>query len=117
MKATLIAVLAGGLIALGAHAQVLPSTPAASFSESELKAFVSAAAEIQRINADFEGRVKAAETEQEQRELVIAASIQQNVAVSSRGLTAEKYQQIIERIDTDPAFAQRIEEQLKAQAR
>jgi len=117
MKATLIAVLAGGLIALGAHAQVLPSTPAASFSESELKAFVSAAAEIQRINADFEGRVKAAETEQEQRELVIAASIQQNVAVSSRGLTAEKYQQIIERIDNDPAFAQRIEEQLKAQAR
>lgn len=117
MKATLIAVLAGGLIALGAHAQILPSTSAASFSENEIKAFVSAATEIQRINAIFEERVKAAETEQEQRELVIAASIQQNVAVSSRGLTAEKYQQIIERIDTDPAFAERITAQLKAPAK
>lgn len=117
MKSTLIAVLAGGLIALGAQAQVPPSTPADPFTESELKAFVSAATEIQRINSFFEERVKAAESEQEQRELVIAASIQQNVAVSSRGLTAEKYQQIIQRIDTDPAFAERITAQLKAQAR
>jgi len=117
MKSILIAVLAGGLIALGAHAQGLPSTPAGSFSESELKAFVSAAADIQRINSFFEERVKAAESEQEQRELVIAASIQQNVAVSSRGLTAEKYQQIIERIDTDPTFAEEIAAQLKAQGR
>ncbi len=75
MKATLIAVLAGGLIALGAQAQVPPSTPAATLSETEINAFVSAAVTIQRINAEFEDLVKAAMSEQEQRELVIAASI------------------------------------------
>lgn len=117
MKSTLIALLAGGLIALGAHAQVPPSGPEASFTEGELKAFVSAAAAIQRINADFEQRVKAATTEQEQRELVMAASIQQNAAVSSHGLTADRYQEIIQRVDTDPAFAEQIAAQLKAQGR
>jgi hypothetical protein len=114
MRTRLTAVLAGAFMALAVHAQD-PAPAAASFSEAEVKAFVSAAVEIRRINAEFEARVKAAETEQEQRELVLAASIQQNAAVAGRGLTAERYQQIIERIDSDPAFAETISQQLQAQ--
>lgn len=116
MKSTLIAVLASACLALAAHAQEPSSAPAAQFSENELRAFVSAATAIQKINADFEERVKAAATQEEQRELVIAASIQQNAAVASHGLTAEKYQQIIDRIDADPVFAEQITRQLKAPA-
>jgi parvulin-like peptidyl-prolyl isomerase len=115
MKLTWIGFLLGCLIAFGACAQGQSSAAPTAFTDNELKAFVSAAAEIQRINADFEGRVRAAASEQEQRELVLAASIQQNAAVSSRGITADRYQQIIERIDSDPVFAERIAAQLKAQ--
>jgi hypothetical protein len=88
--------------------------PAPRFSDAELDAFAHAALTVQKINAEYELKMQLTGTQQEQQELMLEASLRKNAAVTNNGLNAEKYQQIIEQIDTNPGFANQVLERIKA---
>jgi hypothetical protein len=87
----------------------------APISDSELRSFAVAALEVQRINNEYMPRVEAARTSEEQQQLVLVATNEKVQAVETRGLSVEKYQEILQQAQTDPEMADRIVEHIESE--
>ena len=86
---------------------------ALSYSDDELKSFVVAALEVQRINSNYLPKLQAAATPEEQQQVRAAASEEMVQAVEKNGLSVDKYKEILDQAQTNPAVADRVKEHIK----
>ena len=123
-----IAILAAGLLgaaacAASAQAQTAPAAPAPAaaapapaqggFTDEDLKAFGSAMAEIQKINAEYGPKLAAADA-------AAKADVQKEMngkmgaAVQASGLSPDKYNAMSAAVQKDAALRQRLTDVLNA---
>ncbi len=113
MMAVAVLGFAAAPIAGAQSSQSPAEQPASSFSDDELKSFVVAALEVQRINSVYLPRLQAATTPEEQAQVREAASGEMVQAVEKNGLSVDKYKEILEQAQTNPAVASRVKEHIK----
>ena len=78
------------------------------YSDAELQSFAEAALEVKRIKAGYASKLQAAASAEEQQNLKEAASQEMKRAVEERGISVDKYQEILANALTNPELAQRI---------
>jgi len=88
-----------------ATAQVTP------YSDTELKSFAAAAAEVHRINSAYLPKMAEAAPDQ-QRQLEQQALEETTAAVEKQGLTSDKYDEILSAAQTRNEVAKKVEEYL-----
>lgn len=87
-----------------AEAQVQSS----AYSEEELQKFAGAAITLRRINDDVVPKLEAAESRAEQQELAQAASMEMVQAVEGKGMSVDRFQEILWQAQNNPVVAQRV---------
>ena len=85
----------------------------ASFSDADLKSFVIAALEVERISDTYLPKLKAAKTAEEQQQVESAASREMVKAVENKGISVDKYQEIATEAQANPAIAARVKQHIK----
>lgn len=123
-----IAILAAGLLgaaacAASAQAQTAPAAPAPAaaapapaqggFTDEDLKAFGSAMAEIQKINAEYGPKLASADAAAKadvQKEMIG----KMGAAVQASGLSPDKYNAMSAAVQKDVALRQRLTDVLNA---
>lgn len=85
---------------------VLESPPA--YSEQELKLFAGVAIEVQRISDFYLPRLQAAQSAEEEQEVRRAASGEMAQAVEKKGMTVDKFNEIMVVAQLNPELADRI---------
>jgi hypothetical protein len=104
------------LAAPPAVAQQQPAAPAETLSEEQLAAFADAALDVQRVRAEFDGQMQAAESPEEAARLQQEAQEQATEAVESQGLTAGEYTAIAQAANQDPTLYATIVELMQERA-
>ena len=85
----------------------------ASFSDTDLKSFVIAALEVERISDTYLPKLKAAKTPEEQQQVENAASREMVKAVENKGMSIDKYQEIATEAQANPAVAERVKQHIR----
>lgn len=85
----------------------------ASFSDADLKSFVIAALEVERISDTYLPKLKAAKTPEEQQQVENAASREMVQAVENKGISIDKYQEIATEAQANPEVAERVKQHIK----
>jgi hypothetical protein len=114
----LAAVLAGGLAyaeppteATTEGRAAAPQTgeaPVANVTDDKLENFVDAATEVQNVQTTYTERMKQAADQQQAQSLRQEAQDKMVSAVEESGLTVQEYNLIAQRLQTDPALAERM---------
>jgi hypothetical protein len=92
-----------------------PGTQSApAYSDSELKSFAVAVLEVQRINDDYTLKLQSAKSPDEQQQLRKTASQEMVRAVEKEGMSVEKYREIMNQAETNPAVAERVKEHIRS---
>ena len=78
------------------------------YSEGELQSFAAAALEVKRIKETYIPKLQAAQTTAEEEKVKEAASKEMVHAVEERGLSLDKYHEILIAALTDTEVAQRV---------
>jgi hypothetical protein len=86
-----------------------PQQQSASISEQDLKTFAGAAKEVQRLNQTYVPAYQAAQTEEQRKAIEQEAMTKMTEAVKEKGLTVDKYNQIVEAAQADPEVARQID--------
>jgi hypothetical protein len=86
-----------------------PQQQSASISEQDLKTFAGAAKEVQRLNQTYVPAYQAAQTEEQRKAIEEEAMTKMTEAVKEKGLTVDKYNQIVEAAQADPEVARQID--------
>lgn len=94
--------------------QPLQSSPPA-YGDEELKSFAAAAIEVQRINDFYLPKLQAAQSAQEEQDVQRTASGEMMQAVESKGITVDKFNEILVIAQLDPEIADRIAHHIQAQ--
>jgi hypothetical protein len=92
-----------------APAATPPSAAAASISDQELKTFAVAALEVRKINDSYRPRYQSADTPAEKQQVQKEATDKMAAAVSQKGLSVDKYNQIVRVAQADPEVAKQID--------
>lgn len=109
-------VLAAVVPAFEARDQALAQTqPRAGVSDSELQAFAAAYVEIKQIQAAYESEVQGVQDANKIAALHEEASVKMNAAVEKEGLTAERYNGILEAVTADEELRQKAVELIEAE--
>lgn len=85
---------------------------ASSYGDSELKSFAAAAVRVHRISDTYVQKMGEAKSVQEKQQLERRASGEMAEAVKNEGLTIDKYQDIADRLPTDPDLVERVRQKL-----
>lgn len=85
---------------------------AAPISEGQLKSYAVAAAEVQRISASFQPRIRAADTPADRQQVQQEALDQMADAVRANGFSVQQYNQITQRVQADPQLSRRLQNYL-----
>lgn len=80
----------------------------ADYSETELKSFATAAVQVVRIHETYGPRLQSAESPIEQQQIQQTASAAMTQAVEQQGLSIDRYNEILARVNADPAIADRV---------
>jgi hypothetical protein len=91
----------------GAEPQVQPLDEAA-FSDEELKTFVVAVIEVQRINQDYLDRLGAATSNEEQERMLQSAADRMTEVVQKNGMTVDRFTEILNHAQMNPQLASRV---------
>lgn len=124
MKKTLATTIATGLLgaalitgAPAASAQQPAPTPAPQagvpspgYSDTELRTFVGAAKQVAMITEDYAPRIHEAQGKPEQQEIIKEADDKMIQAVQQEGLSVEKFLDINQSVQQDPALMRRVEQ-------
>lgn len=86
---------------------------ASPYGDAELRSFATAAVQVRRITDAYVEKMVAAKSEQEKKQLERLASGDMVQAVKKEGLSVDKYQDIANRVQTDPDLAERVKQKLK----
>ncbi len=86
------------------------------YSDAQLQAFLTAAIKVDRVIQDWAPKIRAAQSPQEQEQLVqsVRAEVVQAIQ-STNGMTLDEYTAITEQATNDPQLAQRLERILRSQ--
>lgn len=108
MLAVAFAATAHGPVAAGPGVATAQAAPA-KIAPKQLKSFVSAAKQVFKIREKFAPQVQAAGNEEAARTLITAAQGEMRKAIEGAGLTIERYNEIIQAAQADPALASEIQ--------
>lgn len=86
------------------------------YSDAQLQAFLTAAIKVDRVIQDWAPKIRAAQSPEEQEQLVqsVRAEVVQAIQ-STNGMTLDEYTAITEQATDDPQLAQRLERILRGQ--
>ncbi|HEY4135632.1 MAG TPA: DUF4168 domain-containing protein [Alphaproteobacteria bacterium] len=90
-----------------------PSAAAADISGQDLKTFAVAALEVKKINDSYRPRYQSADTPEAKQQVQKEATDKMAAAVQDKGLTVDKYNQIVHVAQADPEVAQQIDDYAK----
>lgn len=85
---------------------------AGPFSDDELKSFARAAVEIQLINDTWLPKLQTATSPEERQEVQKSASEQMLRAVETKGMTVERFEEILSHARANPQVAERVRQHL-----
>jgi hypothetical protein len=91
--------------------------PQVEVSDSELKKFAEAQAEITSIQQDFSGRLQGVDDPEAAHELQVQANAEMTEAVAEAGLDVESFNNIAMAIQNDPELQQRLTAMLQDEER
>lgn len=94
----------------GPSATTPPAAAAASISDQELRTFADAAVEVKKINDNYRPRYRAADTAAAKQQVQKEATEKMAEAVQSKGLSVDKYNQIVRVAQADPQVAKTIDD-------
>lgn len=94
----------------GARPASPPAAAAASITDQELKSFAVAALEVKKINDNYRPRYQSAGTPAEKQQVQKEATEKMSSAVQQKGLTVDKYNQIVRVAQADPQVAKTIDD-------
>jgi hypothetical protein len=80
------------------------------YTESDIEAFAQAASEVQNINVTYDPLFAEAQTKEEQDAIWNEATAMMVAAIQEAGLTIDQFNEIATTAQSDPEFAQEIEE-------
>jgi hypothetical protein len=85
----------------------------AAFSDDELKTFVVAVIEVQRINQDYLDRLGAATSNEEQERMLQSAADRMTDVVHKNGMTVDRFTEILNHAQMNPQLASRVRKHMK----
>lgn len=94
----------------GARSASPPAAAAASITDQELKSFAVAALEVKKINDNYRPRYQSADTPAAKQQVQKEATEKMSSAVAQKGLTVDKYNQIVRVAQADPEVAKTIDD-------
>lgn len=101
-------VAAGTPVAL-AQSAAPQQQQSASINDQDLKTFAGAAKEVQRINQSYVPAYQAAQTDEQRQAIEQEAMTKMTDAVKQKGLSVDKYNQIVNAAQADPEMARQID--------
>jgi hypothetical protein len=87
-----------------------PAAAAAAISEQELKSFAVAALEVKKINDSYRPRYRSADTPAAKEQVQKEATEKMSSAVEEKGLSVDKYNQIVRVAQANPDVARQIDD-------
>ena len=84
-----------------------------TYSDADLKTFAEALLEVERISNAYQPRLEAAKNLGEEEQVHQAALKEVTTVLAQKGMSIDKYKEIVVVAQNDPDVAQRIREQLK----
>lgn len=102
--------VAGSSVAM---AQATAPQQQSAISDQDLKTFAGAAKEVQRINQTYVPAYQGAQTEEQRKSIEQEAMTKMTDAVKEKGLTIDKYNQIVQAAQADPQVARQIDSYAK----
>lgn len=120
ITAGILAMMMGMGTAASVHAQGNPATqtgmpqteqslPSASFSEAEIRTFVSLQQDLEQIRAQFTERLHNAQDPDKAAQLQQDANLEMVEVVESSGISVETYNEIAMALQTDPQLRDQVE--------
>lgn len=107
LMATGAVVAAPGVMAQSASQQQ------AAISDSDLKAFAVAAKDVQKINQDYLPVYQSAQNDQQRSTIEQEAMGKMAQSVKDKGMSVEKYNQIVAAAQADPEVAKKVDSYAK----
>jgi predicted lipid-binding transport protein (Tim44 family) len=95
--------------ATAAMAQAAAPQQQSAISDQDLKTFAGAAKEVQQINQTYVPAYQSAQTDEQRKAIEQEAMTKMSQAVKDKGLTVDKYNQIVQAAQADPQLAQQID--------
>lgn len=87
-----------------------PAAAAAAISDQELKSFAVAALEVKKINDSYRPRYRSADTPVAKEQVQKEATEKMSSAVEEKGLSVDKYNQIVRVAQANPDVARQIDD-------
>ncbi len=87
-----------------------PAAAAAAISEQELKSFAVAALEVKKINDSYRPRYQSADTPAAKEQVQKEATEKMSSVVEEKGLSVDKYNQIVRVAQANPDVARQIDD-------
>jgi hypothetical protein len=97
----------------GAPAQPGAQQQGASFSDEQLKTFAEAVKEVKQISNEYQPKIEAAKSEEDQQVVRQEATAEMVEAIEKKGLSVDQYNQIAMVARTDPETAAKINEHIR----
>ena len=94
-----------------------PAAAAAAISDQELKSFAVAALEVKKINDTYRPRYQSADTPAAKQQVQKEATDKMSAAVEQKGLSVDKYNQIVRVAQADPDVAKQIDDYARSSAK
>jgi hypothetical protein len=85
---------------------------ASGISDAELQSFAVAVIEVQRINDIYVPKLESAKSPEEQAQVRQAASQEMVRAVETKGMSVDRYKEIMTNAQANPAVAARVQEHI-----
>ena len=93
----------------GAEPQLRQQDPdEANYSDEELKTFVVAVIEVQRINQDYLNKLGGVASREEQEKVLQTAADQMTQVVEKNGMTVDRFTEILNHAQMNPQLASRV---------
>lgn len=90
-----------------------PGQQTQTYSDADLKTFAEALVEVERITDEYQPRLEAAKNLGEEEQVRQAAFKEATTVLAQKGMSIDKYKEILVVAQNDPDVAQRIREQIK----
>lgn len=81
-------------------------------AEEDLETFADIYLDLERMSARYENRLAAVESEEEARELQVELQRETREKVEEHGWTTERYEAVLQAVNTNPALLQRALEMM-----
>jgi len=113
MIIALLAATSGPLTAAQSEQPSVEQLNQPSFSDAELKRLAEAVVELERINGAYQPSLEAAKTTDEENQVRQAAFNEMTKVLKQKGMTVERYKEILLVAQNNPDVAERIRRHIR----